>query len=269
MASWWTISVPDEGRAIDLNADVGEATDAAGVAVERALLGLVTSAHIACGAHAGYEASMRDTVLAAQENGVRVGAHPSYPDRDGFGRRPMKMTLRDLSSALAEQIGALVEVATSVQATVQSIKPHGALYGAVALGTSSCDALLGVVLELCGPETWLVVPAGAPAVARVHAVGLNVLQEGFADRAYLPNGELVARQVAGSVYSDPAQAAIQALGLAVEGEVITKEGMTLSLAVDTLCIHGDSPHAVAMADAVLRALAEAGVAVRAPSARRP
>jgi UPF0271 protein len=269
MASWWTISVPDEERAIDLNADVGEATDAAGIAVERALLGLVTSAHIACGGHAGDEASMRDTVLAAQDNGVRVGAHPSYPDRDGSGRRPLKMTPRDLSSALEEQIGALVEVATSVQATVQSIKPHGALYGEVGRGTSSCDALLAVALELCGPETWLVLPAGAPAVARVHAAGLNVLQEGFADRAYRRNGELVARQVAGSVYSDPSQAAIQALGLALEGEVITQGGVTLSLPVDTLCIHGDSPHAVAMAHAVLRALAEAGVAVTAPPTRRP
>jgi UPF0271 protein len=99
--SWWTISVPDERRAIDLNADVGEASDAAGIAVERSLLGLVSSAHIACGGHAGDEASMRATVLAALDCGVRVGAHPSYPDRDGFGRRPMELTDRDLTSALA------------------------------------------------------------------------------------------------------------------------------------------------------------------------
>jgi UPF0271 protein len=212
---------------------------------------------------------MWETVEAARENGVRVGAHPSYPDRDGFGRRPMKMTARDLSSSLAEQIGALIAVAATLGATVESIKPHGALYGEVGRGTSSCDALLGVALELCGPGTWLVLPAGAPAVARVRAAGLNVLQEGFADRAYLRNGDLASRQEAGAVYSDPAQAAIQALGLALEGEVITREGSTLSLAVDTLCIHGDSPHAVAMADAVVRALAEAGVAVRAPSTPRP
>jgi 5-oxoprolinase (ATP-hydrolysing) subunit A len=268
--SWWTISVPDEDRAhgrraVDLNADVGEAADAAGIAVERALLGLVTSAHIACGGHAGDEASMRATVLAARDNGVRVGAHPSYPDREGFGRRAMEMTPRDLASALAEQVGALIGVATSVQATVQSVKPHGALYGEVAEGTASCDALLGVMLELCGPGTFVVLPAGAPAVARVRAAGLNVLQEGFADRAYRPDGELVARQVAGSVFSDPAQAAIQARGLAVEGTVRTDDGTILSLAVDTLCIHGDSPHAVALADAVVHALRDAGVVVRAPS----
>jgi UPF0271 protein len=261
--------VPDEGRAIDLNADVGEATDTAGIAVERALLGLVTSAHIACGGHAGDEASMRDTVRAARDNGVRVGAHPSFPDLDGFGRRPMKMASRDLSSALASQIGALIDVATSLEATVQSIKPHGALYSEVSRGTAACDALLAVILELCGPEVSLVLPSGAPAVVMAQDAGVHVLREGFADRSYLRNGELVARQVAGSVYSDPTQAAIQALGLAVEGEVTTRDGVTLSLEVDTLCIHGDSPHAVAMAEAVLRALAEAGVAVRAPSTRRP
>jgi UPF0271 protein len=212
---------------------------------------------------------MRDTVRAARDNGVRVGAHPSFPDRDGFGRRPMKMTSGALSSALASQIGALIDVATSLEATVRSIKPHGALYSEVARGTAACDALLAVILELCGPEVSLVLPPGAPAVVMAQDAGVHVLREGFADRAYLRNGELAARQVAGSVYSDPTQAAIQALGLAVEGEVTTQEGVTLSLEVDTLCIHGDSPHAVAMADAVLRALAEAGVAVRAPSTRRP
>ena len=261
--------MPDERRAIDLNADVGEATDAAGVAVERALLELVTSAHIACGGHAGDEASMRATVMAARDNGVRVGAHPSYPDREGFGRRPIEMTPRDLSSALAEQIAALMEVATSLETTVQSVKPHGALYGEVGRGTSSCDALLDVILELCGPGTSLVLAAGAPAVARVRAAGLDVLQEGFADRAYQPNGELVARQVAGSVYRDPSRAAMQAVGLAVQGTVVTQEGTTLSLPVDTLCIHGDSPHAVSMALAVLHALDGASVAVTAPSTRHP
>ncbi len=174
--------MPDEVRTVDLNADVGEASDAGGIATERTLLGLVTSVHVACGGHAGDDASMHATVAAAMESEVRVGAHPSYPDVSGFGRRPMEMTARDLSSTLAQQVGALMGVTTSLGTTVQSIKPHGALYAEVGRGTWSCDTLIEVTLDLCGPETWLVLPAGAPAVTRAREAGLRVLQEGFADR---------------------------------------------------------------------------------------
>jgi 5-oxoprolinase (ATP-hydrolysing) subunit A len=260
--------VPDEPRTIDLNADVGEASDAAGIATERALLGLVTSVHVACGGHVGDEASMRATVSAAVDSGVRVGAHPSYPDREGFGRRPMEMTAHDLSAAVAGQIGALMEVAKSLGTRVESIKPHGALYAEVGRGTWTWDTFVGVTLELCGPETWLVLPAGAPAVAMAREAGLRVLQEGFADRAYASTGDLVSRRDPGSVYSDPWQAACQARDLVVEGTVKTQDGTTLSLPVDTLCIHGDSPDAVAMARAVLGALTAAGVAVHAPPPRQ-
>jgi UPF0271 protein len=257
--------VPDEPRSIDLNADVGEASEAAGIATERALLGFVTSVHVACGGHVGDEASMRATVSAAVDGDVRIGAHPSYPDRLGFGRRPMEMTADDLSSALAGQIGALMKVANSLGTTVQSIKAHGALYAEVGQGTWTWDTLVGVTLELCGPETWFVLPAGAPAVTRAREAGLRVLQEGFADRAYTSTGDLLSRQEPGSVYSDPWQAARQARDLAVEGTVKTREGTTLSLPVDTLCIHGDSPDAAVMALAVLGALTAAGVAVEAPT----
>jgi UPF0271 protein len=260
--------VPDDLRTIDLNADVGEASDAAGIATERALLGLVTSVHVACGGHVGDEASMRATVSAAMDGGVRIGAHPSYPDRTGFGRRPMEMTPHDLTSALTGQIGGLLKVAKSLGTTVQSIKPHGALYAEVGHGTSTLDTLVGVTLELCGPETWLVLPAGAPAVARAREAGLRVLQEGFADRAYTSTGDLLSRQEPGSVYSDPWQAARQARDLVVEGTVKAEDGTILSLPVDTLCVHGDSPDAAVMALAVLGALTAAGVAVYAPSLRQ-
>ncbi len=257
--------MPDEARTIDLNADVGEAGDAAGIATERALLALVTSVHVACGGHAGDESSMRATVSAAMDGGVRIGAHPSYPDRPGFGRRPMEMTTDELSSALAGQIRSLMQVAAGLGTTVQSIKPHGALYAEVARDPSTCDALVAVTLELCGPETWLVLPACAPAVARARAAGLRVLREGFADRAYTSTGDLQSRQEPGSVYSDPWQAARQARDLVVEGSVKAFDGTTLSLPVDTLCIHGDSPDAAVMALAVVGALTAAGVAVHAPS----
>ncbi len=258
--------MPGERPFVDLNADVGEAGDAPGIAVERALLGVVTSSHIACGGHAGDASSMRATVLAAIEHGVRVGAHPSYPDREGFGRRPMDMSPHALSAALASQIGALIEVAASLDATVQSVKPHGALYGEVGRGTASCEALLTVILELCAPDVSLVLPSGAPAVAMAKDAGVRVLREGFADRAYTATGELASRQEPGSVYSEPSQATAQALGLVLHGTVTLSDGTVLSLPVDTLCIHGDSPNAPDLAQAVSEVLAAAGIAVVAPSA---
>jgi 5-oxoprolinase (ATP-hydrolysing) subunit A len=256
--------VPGVQRTIDLNADVGEAVDDAGIAVERALLDLVTTVHVACGGHAGDGASMRRTVQAALAAGVRVGAHPSYPDRGGFGRRPMEMAAEDLRSSLAEQIGALVAVTASLGTRVHSVKAHGALYGEVGGGGSSCDALVAAVHEQCDVDTALVLPAGSPGVAALQAAGVRVLQEGFSDRAYAPDGGLVARSEPGSVYDDPTVASAQALGLAVRESVVAHDGSVISLVVDTLCVHGDSPNAVAMAGAVRRSLAEAGVALAAP-----
>jgi UPF0271 protein len=265
MASWWTTSVPVERVSIDLNADLGEAADAVGRAAERALLDLVTTAHIACGGHAGDELSMREMVHAARDGGVRVGAHPSYPDRAGFGRQPMEMAPGDLASSLRRQIGHLVDVADSSGTRVHSVKAHGALYGEVGRQHATCDVLLDVVRELCGTDTSLVLPSGAPAVRWVQDAGLTVLPEGFADRAYTAEGGLVARDQPGSVYDDPEVAAAQALGLATTGTVTADDGTVLTLAVETLCLHGDSPNAPALARAVRRALDAAGIAVAAPS----
>jgi UPF0271 protein len=257
------------GRVVDLNADVGEAGDEAGIAVERALLGLVTSAHVACGGHAGDQASMHATVLAALHHGVRVGAHPSYPDRAGFGRQPMEMAFGALQSALRAQLGDLIAVAEGCGTSVGSVKPHGALYADVARGGVACVALLGVMAELCHPDTPLILPAGAPARPLVKEMGLATLAEGFCDRAYTADGKLQSRQEAGSVFADPAQAAAQAISLARDGTVVAHDGTVLTLRVDTLCLHGDSPQAAAMATAVRRAFAAAGIAVTAALAPQP
>jgi 5-oxoprolinase (ATP-hydrolysing) subunit A len=257
--------VPGDRRTIDLNADVGEAGDDTGIGVERALLELVSTVHIACGGHAGDEASMRETVRAAMAAGVAVGAHPSYPDRDGFGRRPMELAAGDLRASLAEQIGSLVAVAESEGARVRSVKPHGALYAEVGRGGTSCDALRTAVQGQCETGTALVLPAGSPAVQLMAETGIPVLQEGFSDRSYAADGGLVGRQEAGAVLAEPAEAAAQARRLAVLGSVVARDGSVLPLTVDTLCVHGDSPNAVAMAVAVRRVLADAGVMVAAPT----
>jgi UPF0271 protein len=237
---------------VDLSADVGEAVDDEGIAVERALLDVVSSVHVACGGHAGDAVSMRDTVLAALGHGVAVGAHPSYPDRDGFGRRPMPIGAPELEASLRHQIGALVEVCAAAGTTVRSVKAHGALYARVALGGSAFDALRAAMAATADPATALVLPLGSPAETRGRADGVTVWREGFCDRAYAADGTLVDRSVAGAVFDDPDQAAAQALRLLESG------------GLDSLCLHGDTPGVVALADAVRHALDGAGVAVAAP-----
>jgi 5-oxoprolinase (ATP-hydrolysing) subunit A len=250
-------------RTVDLNADVGEADDESGRRVELDLLGVVTTVHVACGGHAGDDESMRSIMAAAHPLGVGVGAHPSYPDRPGFGRRPMEMEPADLLSTLRAQIGACAAVARACGVTLTSVKAHGALYAAVAQGGPACAALLGAVGETCAPGTAVVLPAGAPARQAVSNAGFPVLEEGFCDRAYTADGGLLSRQRPGSVYDDPDTAAAQALGLAGRDTVVADDGTRLTLRVDTLCLHGDSPGALAMAVAVRQALTHAGIGVAA------
>ncbi|HVB92404.1 MAG TPA: 5-oxoprolinase subunit PxpA [Acidimicrobiales bacterium] len=251
-------------RCIDLNADVGEASEEGAIRVERALLGLVTSAHVACGGHAGDQASMHATVEAALGHGVRIGAHPSYPDRTGFGRRPMEMDAGALTATLRRQLEALALVCSSAGTTVASVKAHGALYGEVARGGPALTALLDAWRSVCAPGTVLVLRAGSPAVELARRGGVGVLEEAFCDRAYASTGGLLERRVAGSVLSDPDMAARQAVSLARDGRVATADGAPLALRVDTLCIHGDTPGAPAMAAAVRRALVDCGMEVVAP-----
>ena len=251
-------------RTIDLNADVGEATDASGIDTERALLALVTTAFIACGGHVGDDQSMAATVGAALEHSVRIGAHPSYPDRAGFGRRPMAIDRDELRAALSEQLRALGRAAGAAGTAIASVKAHGALYEEVAKGGAVYETFRDVVRQVCGEGTVLVFPSGCRAMAMVLRDGLVAEEEGFCDRAYRPDGGLVDRQAAGAVLTGSEEAAAQALSLA-KGAVVAVDGSVLTLWVDTLCIHGDSPGAVALATAVRRTMAGAGIDVVAPS----
>ena len=186
-------------RTIDLNADVGEATEPDGVETERGLLGLVTSAHVACGGHAGNGETMTATVAAALEHGVRVGAHPSYPDTEGFGRRPMDIDRDELRRALSEQLRALATVCARAGTEIASVKPHGALYGEVAKGGAIYLLLRAVMAAECPRDTTLVLPSGCPAMAAALRDGVPALEEGFCDRAYRSDGSLVARSEPGAV----------------------------------------------------------------------
>ena len=180
-------------RTIDLNADVGEAADAEGVEAEGALLAQVTTAHIACGGHTGDDESMERTVAAALEQSVRVGAHPSYPDPAGFGRRPMAIERGELRASLNEQLRALARVCRAAGTTIESVKAHGALYEEVAKGGAIYEAFRDAVRDSYGETTALVLPSGCRATAMALRDGMVAREEGFCDRAYRPDGTLVER----------------------------------------------------------------------------
>jgi UPF0271 protein len=247
-------------RTIDLNADLGEAIDPTGVAAEIALLDLVTTAHIACGGHAGDHDSMDTIVRAARERGVRVGAHPSYPDREGFGRRPVVMAREELRAVVGDQVRSLRRICEPLGVEVESVKPHGALYEEAAKGGVVYEALRDAVRDTCRPDATVVLPSGCRATAMALRDGLRVLEEGFCDRAYRGDGGLVPRSEAGAVLTDPATASAQAISLA-RGAVVADDGSVLTLWIDTLCVHGDNPGALAIAASVRRAVVEAGIDV--------
>ncbi len=243
---------------------MGEATDAAGVEVERTLMELVTSVNVACGGHAGDDDSMKATVAAALDHAVRVGAHPSYPDRAGFGRRPMEIDRAELGVSLTEQLRALDRVCRTAGTWVASVKAHGALYEEVAKGGAVYETLRDAVRSSVGEGVALVLPSGCRATAMVLRDGMTACEEGFCDRAYRPDAGLVDRATDGAVLTEPGEAAAQALSLA-RGAVVANDGSVLTLWVDTLCIHGDSTGAVAIATAVRRTMADVGIEVVAPA----
>ena len=175
--------------------------------MERALLGLVTSVHVACGGHAGDDDSMTATVAAALEHGVRVGAHPSYPDRAGFGRAPMEIDRAELGASLADQLRALDRICRTAGTTVDSVKAHGALYEEVAKGGAVYETFRDAVRDSLGEDASLVLPSGCRAMAMALRDGMTACEEGFCDRAYRRDGGLVDRATPGAVLDDPGMAA--------------------------------------------------------------
>lgn len=239
---------------MDLNADLGE-----GSTTDRDLLALVTSASIACGSHAGDPLTMVQTARMAAGHGVSVGAHPSYPDREGFGRRPLSLHPDDLFATIVEQVVAMVSAATSAGTHVRFVKPHGALYNQAAAEPSVAEPVVRAAAELGLP---LLCPHGSQMQRLASASGVGCYTEAFADRAYHPDGSLAPRGWPGAVLHDPAAVARQAIRLAVHGEVVASDGSVVPVMADSLCLHGDTPGAVHLARSVRRTLEDAGVALR-------
>jgi UPF0271 protein len=240
---------------IDLNADVGEGVIAP--ADERALLATVTSASVSCGAHAGTPAVVADTVAAALAAGVALGAHPSYPDRRGFGRRFVEMSDEALAASLSEQLAIVAGLARQHGARLRYVKPHGALYHRVATDPATARLLASVVAA--ADVEVVLLAAGAPTSAAVEEAGLRVVGEAFADRAYGPDGTLVPREQEGGVLDDEETVVEQARSIAVSGRVRAVDGTVIALDASSLCLHGDTPGALALARGVRRALEADGI----------
>lgn len=248
-------------RAIDLNADLGERFEGWNAATEEAILRSVTTVHIACGFHSGGASIMAETVRSAIRWNVEIGAHPSYPDRDGFGRRPMELGWDEIRALVFEQLAALEDVACAAGTRVRSVKPHGALYNRMAVDQECASAIVTAIQDF-GEDVWLVAPAGSRAAQVASLAGLRVAEEAFCDRGYNRDGTLVSREQVGAVVSDPTDAAHRAVRLAQEHRVDTIDGEALTLTPSTLCIHGDTPDADVVATEVRLALERAGIMLR-------
>ena len=248
--------------AIDLNADLGEGDGPWRLepVADDALLELVTSANVAAGFHGGDAATMAATCAAALARGVAVGAHPSYDDRAGFGRRPVDVAPDVLRAQVAYQVGALVAVARSVEARVTHVKPHGALYNAVVHDDAQARAVVDAVVAVDPALAVLGLP-GSRVLARAQDAGLRVVVEAFVDRGYRADGTLVPRAEPGALVTDPQVAAERGVRLAVDGVVTAVDGTDVHLRPGSLCVHSDTPGAVALATAVRAALRAAGVDV--------
>jgi len=246
---------------IDLNADVGESFGAWSMGQDAEVLAFVTSANVACGFHAGDPEVMDRTVALAVKAKVAIGAHPGHPDLRGFGRRALQASPAEIERDVLYQIGALQAFARAHATRVGHVKPHGALYNQAAEDDAVARAIARGVAR-AGRDLVLVGLASTEAMRRAaEAEGVRFAAEAFADRRYTPAGTLQSRREAGSVLTDPAAAAAQAVRLATEGRVTATDGRDVVLRADTLCLHGDNPAAVANAAAVRRALEAAGVTV--------
>jgi UPF0271 protein len=250
---------------MDLNADMGESLGPWPMGEDAALVLLVTSVNVACGFHAGDPLTIRRTVRLALDAGAVVGAHPGYPDLVGFGRRAMDLDPEELEAAVLYQVGAVAGIVRAEGGRLAHVKPHGALYHRAAADPAAAAAVAGAVARI-DDRLRVVGPPGSALLASAAGLGLRTTSEAFADRVYEPDGQLRARSRPGALHVEPAAAAAQAIGIARDGHVVASDGSRLRVEADTLCIHGDTPGAPAIARAVRDALLDAGIAVRAPDA---
>lgn len=242
---------------IDLNADLGE-----GCGSDEALLALISSANIACGWHAGDASTMLQTVQWALAKGVAIGAHPSYPDRENFGRTEMQRDSRQIYADVLYQIGALAAIVSAQGGRLAHVKAHGALYNQAAHDRTQAQAIVDAVRDF-DPRLTFFGLAGSVMIEVAREAGLTVKQEVFADRGYNPDGSLVRRGTPGALLDDDQAVLSQTLSMVREHKVRAIDGQWIPIQADTVCLHGDGPHALAFAQRIRDRLREEGIAVRA------
>ncbi len=231
---------------INLNCDMAEGLGPYQIGSDDALLDIVASANVACGFHGGDPTIMRRFVRQAAARGVSIGAHPGFADIQGFGRRRIAMDDDEIEDMVLYQIGALQAIANAAGTRVSHVKPHGALANMAAEERLYADAISRAV-KLAGHDLILIALANSEQHKSADEMGVYVAKEGYADRLYMDDGNLAPRGLAGALIEDPKQAVDQAIRMVFEGTVITHSGMNLPVAVDTICVHGDGPGAVAIA----------------------
>jgi UPF0271 protein len=247
---------------MDLNADGGEGFGVYTIGADADLLSTVSSINIACGYHGGDPVVIRQTIRAAAAAGVAVGAHPGFPDLQGFGRRAMHIAPADLVAMLIYQIGALEALARSEGARLRHVKAHGALYTMAVADAALAGAIADATAVF--PGLWLFAPLNSAMAAAAHARGIPVACEAFLDRGYRRDGTLVPRNEPGALVTDPAQVAARAVQLATDGTVTASDGTRITVRPRTLCVHSDTPGAPRLVAAARAALEAAGVRIAPP-----
>jgi UPF0271 protein len=246
---------------VDLNCDMGESFGAYRIGCDEEILPYITSANIACGFHAGDPGTMRKTVQRALAHNVMIGAHPGLPDLVGFGRRNMAITPQEAYDLVVYQVGALQAFVQAEGGHMQHVKPHGALYNMAAKQTELARAIAEAVYRV-NPELYLVGLAGSHLIEQGQAAGLRVISEVFSDRTYQQDGSLTPRSQPDALITDDEQAVQQVIRMVKEGKVRTQQGSDIEILAETVCIHGDGPHALAFARHIREALQSAGIAVQ-------
>ena len=248
---------------VDLNCDLGESFGAYRLGNDAEMLELVTSANIACGFHAGDPSVMKKTVQLALAKQVAVGAHPGLPDLAGFGRREMAVSPEEVFDMVVYQTGALAAFVKAEGGTLHHVKPHGALYNMAAVNSSLAEAIAEAVYKL-HPEAILYGLAGSELIKAGKKLGLKTASEVFADRTYQPNGTLTSRRLPNALITDQQQAVKQVVRMVKAGKVTTVQGTDVTIQADTICIHGDGPHAIPFARQIREALLAESISIAAP-----
>jgi len=242
---------------IDLNADLGEGCD-----TDEMLLTLVSSANIACGWHAGDAQTMRNCVRWAMQNHVAIGAHPSFPDRENFGRSNMQLPPEEIINGMLYQLGALDAIIKAEGGRMSHVKPHGALYNQAAKDAVLANAICAAVRSF-NPDLAVFGLAGSELIAAARHADLVAVEEVFADRAYQADGSLVSRTQPGAMIEEEAQAIAQTISLVRDKQVTAIDGSTVKVNAQTVCLHGDGAHALDFARTIRARLKQEGISVRA------